>query len=169
MFISERGLAMATRKSRNSTRSHTSRASADVDARVQQEAAQQQTHRQMQLAVDTTAAVLRGAEIWTQLQLHALKRSAQSWQQAAEQLRLARGPMELMAAQNQLVMNSFVQAMQFGQDFLQATWAAQPEVTRGAREAAAAPAGVEAMAPMMQAWQNVLAPMGLNGAGATTH
>jgi hypothetical protein len=161
---------MATRKSRNSTRSQTSRTSHDVDPRLQQEAAQQQTHRQMQLAVDTTAAVLRGAEVFTQLQLLALKRSAQSWQQAAEQLRSARGPLELVAAQNQLFMNSFVHAMQFGQEFLQATAAAQPELTRGAREQSSQPAGTEAIAPMMQAWQNVLAPMGLNGvAAAATH
>jgi len=160
---------MATRKqSRNSTRSHSSRNSHDVDhgqlQQAAQQAAQQGSQQQMVLAADTTSAVLRGAELLSELQLHALQRTGQTWREVAEKLRTAQGPMDLVAAQNHLLMNSMVQAMQLGQEFLQATLLAQPGLVRPAQQQAAV--ATESMGPMMQAWQSMMNPMGLNGAAA---
>lgn len=164
-------MATSTRRSgtsRNSTRSTTSRVTRDVDARQQQQAAQQKSQQRMAHAADTATAMLRGAEVWTQVQLHALQRTGQTWREAADQIRAAQGPLELMAAHNQLAMNTFVQAMQLGQEFLQAALVSQPEIVRTAHpEPAEAPAG-DAMTPMMQVWQAMM-PAGLNGAAATTH
>jgi len=157
---------MATRKqSRNSARSNSSRNSHDVDQAQLQQAAQQGSQQQMVMAADTTSAVLRGAELWSELQLHALQRSGQTWREVAEKLRTAQGPLDLVAAQNHLVMNSFVQAMQLGQELLQATLLAQPGLVQPAQRQAAT--ATESMGPMMQAWQTMMNPMGLNGAAAT--
>lgn len=158
---------MATRTSRNSTRSNTSRTSHGVDsAQSQQQAAYQTSQQRMVVAADTTSAMLRGAETWTRLQLNALERTGQTWRETAEKMRAANGPLELMAAQNHLLMNSMVQAMQFGQEFLQATLAIQPDLAR-VREESAPPTATEPLSPMMQAWQTMLNPVGLNGAATT--
>lgn len=159
---------MATRKSRNSTRSTTSRASHELDTHRQQRAVQERSQQQIAMAAEAASAMLQVAQVWTQLQLHALQRSGDTWRIAAEQMRNARDPLELMAAHNQLAMNAFVQTLQFGQECLQAAVATQPELTRPAQEQATA-AG-DSVAPIMQVWQNMMNPAALNGAGtAATH
>jgi hypothetical protein len=146
--------------SRNSTRSTTSRSSREVqDARRSQQ--------QMAVAAESTSALLRGAEIWTQLQLNALQRSAQTWREAAEQIRSARTALDLVAAHNQLMMNSWVQAMQAGQELVQAVAAARTEVPAPVQDQA--PAAAESVPPIMQVWQTMMKPMVLDGAAAATH
>jgi hypothetical protein len=158
---------MATRKSRNASRSTQSRTAHDVDAEQYQQAAQQGTQKQVTLAVDATSAVLRGAEIWSQLQLRAIQRSSQAWREAAEQLREANGPLAVMGVQNQLITNTLVQGFQLAQDMMQAAVALQPAAASRAQDEAAGSAetfSAMMQAPIMQAWQNMLNPMSMNGA-----
>ena len=162
------------RKSRNSTRETTARASHDIDPTEYQQAAQASSQQQLAMAADTTSALIRGAEIWSQLQLQALQRSGQAWREAAERLRTAASPWDLMNVQSQLMMKTMQQFMGFAQDFMQSTMAMQARET--ARTTEQSSSAVESMAapmmPMMQAWQAMLNPMGLNGAvvaDATRH
>jgi hypothetical protein len=170
---------MATRKSRNSARSTSARSSHEIDPGQYQQAAQQGSQQQLALAADTTSALMRGAEIFSQLQALALQRSGQTWREVAERLRTARGPFDLVGVQSHLVMNSFQQFVQLSQDFMQVAAAMQPPVAEQAQ--AQANAAAETAAPMMQspmmqtpivqAWQAMMSPMGLNGlaTGAARH
>jgi phasin family protein len=159
---------MATRKSRNSTRETTARSSKDV--RSAQEAAQQGSQQQLAMAAASTSALLRSAELWSQLQLQAVQRSGRNWQQAAERLRTATSPLDLISLQNELMMNSFVQLLEFAQDFVQTATAMQtPEAVPAAAQAAEQATGAaESVVPVMQAWQAMWNPMGLNGAAAAS-
>jgi hypothetical protein len=169
---------MANRKSRNSTRSSSSRNSQEVEATEYRQAAQQRSQEQMAAAADAASAVIRGAEMWSQLQLNAVQRTGQSWREAAEKIRAAQGPLELVGVQNQLLMNAFVSGMQLAQEFVQASFAMQLEAggqraLQGAAQAeprAAGPTDMMAAMPMMQVWQAMMNPARANGAaGAVSH
>jgi hypothetical protein len=157
----------------SSKTTHTSRAddaTGSIDAAQYQQAAQQGTRQQMTAAVESTSLLLRGAEVWSELQLHAVQRSAKTWREAAQLMRAAKSPMDLVGVQNHLLMNSMLQAFQLTQELMQSSLAMQQGgVLERAQEAADDAAGAAApmammQAPIMQAWQSMMNPMGLNGA-----
>jgi hypothetical protein len=157
---------MATRKSRNSTRETTARSSHKVDRDAQQQAAQPGSQQQLAIAAETTSALLRGAELWSQLQLQALQRSGKTWTEAAEQLRAATTPQDLVNVQTQLMTSSVLQFLGIAQDFVQMTAALQARDT--ARPAASGNGAAESVPAMMNAWQAMVDPMGLAGAAAAS-
>ena len=163
---------MATRKStskaksRNSTRETTARSSHKVDRDAQQQAGQTGTQQQFAFAADATSALLRGAELWSQLQLQALQRSGQTWSEAAEQLRTATTPQDLVTVQTQLMANSVLQFLGIAQDFVQMT--ASLQARDAARPAMSGNGAAESVPAMMNAWQAMVDPMGLAGAAAAS-
>jgi hypothetical protein len=157
---------MATRKSRNSTRETTARSSHKVDRDAQQQAAQPGSQQQLAIAAETTSALLRGAELWSQLQLQALQRSGKTWTEAAEQLRVATTPQDLVNVQTQLMTSSVLQFFGIAQDFVQMTAALQAR--DAARPAQSGNGAAESVPAMMNAWQAMVDPMGLAGAAAAS-
>jgi hypothetical protein len=157
---------MATRKSRNSTRETTARSSHKVDRDAQQQAAQPGSQQQLAIAAETTSALLRGAELWSQLQLQALQRSGKTWTEAAEQLRAATTPQDLVNVQTQLMTSSVLQFLGIAQDFVQMTAALQARDTT--RTAQSGNGAAESVPAMMNAWQAMVDPMGLAGAAAAS-
>lgn len=157
---------MATRKSRNSTRQTTARASHHVDRAPHQQAAQPGAHQQIAIATETMSAWIRGAELWSQWQLQAVQRSGKTWSDAAERLRAATSPLDLISVQNQLVMDSVQQVLGLAQDFAQMT--ASMQARSAARPAEPASDTVEPLPAMMNAWQAMVDPMGLAGAAAAS-
>jgi hypothetical protein len=157
---------MATRKSRNSTRETTARSSHKVESDAQQQA-QRGSQQQLAFAADATSALLRGAELWSQLQLQALQRSGQTWSEAAEQLRTATTPQDLVTVQTQLMTNSVLQFLGIAQDFVQMTNSALQARDAG-RPAMSGNGAAESVPAMMNAWQAMVDPMGLAGAAAAS-
>jgi hypothetical protein len=157
---------MATRKSRNSTRETTARSSHKVDRDAQQQAAQPGSQQQLAIAAETTSALLRGAELWSQLQLQALQRSGKTWTEAAEQLRAATTPQDLVNVQTQPMTSSVLQFLGIAQDFVQMTAALQARDTT--RTAQSGNGAAESVPAMMNAWQAMVDPMGLAGAAAAS-
>jgi len=157
---------MATRKSRHSTRATTARASHDVDRAAHQPTAQPGTQQQFAIAADTASAWVRGAELWSQWRLQALQRSGKIWTEAAERLRAATSPLDLVSVQNQLALDSVLQFLGMAQDFVQMTTATQARVAARAPEPASDT--VEPLPAMMNAWQAMVDPMGLAGAAAAS-
>lgn len=157
---------MATRKSRNSTRQTTARASHHVDREPHQQAAQPGAQQQLAIATETMSAWIRGAELWSQWQLQALQRSGKIWTEAAERLRAATSPLDLVSVQNQLALDSVLQFLGMAQDFVQMTTATQARVAARAPEPASDT--VEPLPAMMNAWQAMVDPMGLAGAAAAS-
>ena len=158
---------MATRKSRNSARETKARSSHDVDRATHQQAAQPASQQQqLAIAADATSALIRGAELWSQVQLQALQRSQKTWTEAAEQLRAATTPQDLLGIQAQLMTNSVLQFLGIAQDFMQMTAALQAR--DGARQFEQANGSVESVPAMMNAWQAMVDPMGLAGVAAAS-
>lgn len=162
---------MATRKSRNSARSHEARTSHNVDPTAYQQAAQQGPQQQLAIAAETTSAFLRTAESLARLHLHALQRSARTWREAAQRMRAGTGPMDLLQVQHHLLTNAMMECFQFSQEFLQATVSVEPSATTtaeatGVETAEAAP--TLAPGPMIQAWQAFINPGAFNGAADST-
>ena len=162
---------MAKGKSRNSVRSNSARTSHDPDTARTQQAATQRSRQQMATAADAASTLMRGAQAWSELQARALQRSGQTWREAAERLRAATTPLDYIGVQNHIVMNAFLQAVQFSQELMQASAALQPNGAAQLQDQAAA-AAEDSMAgvmqgPMMQAWQAVMNPMSLNGAASS--
>jgi hypothetical protein len=179
---------MATTKSRNGTRAENS--TQPLDAGRSQQALQQRTQQQLASAAETTSRLLRGGEVWSQLQANALQRSGQTWREAAQRMRDAHSVLDLIGAQNQVLMNSFVQYFQFTQEFLEAAVALQQDASAQAAQAQGeaqeqqpeqasggptAESVVSSMMqtpmmqmPMVQAWQAMMRPMtaGMNGVSA---
>lgn len=144
-----------------------------ADTAQYQQAAQQGTQQQMMAAAEATSQWLRGAEIWSQLQLHAVQRSGKTWREVSQLMRSANNPLEMAAAQNHLVMNLMLQGFEFAQELVQSAFTLQSGAAAQADEASgeAASTAMPLMpAPIMQAWQTLLNPAaaGLNGASASS-
>ena len=164
-----------TSSSRNSTRATTSRTSQAIDPARLAPAIPQSSPQPLALVADSMSTLLRTAEAWSQVQAQALQRSGQAWRQAAERLRTAAGPDDLISAQAQILIDSVLQFVQLTQDLMQVSVAAQPAAADLARdETSAAGATMDAAAkhPVMQAWQAMVNPLGIGVAGglnAATH
>lgn len=109
-----------------------------------------------------TSSLLQGAQAFQQVQMQMLQRMALVHQQAAEKLRAATSPSELVALQGQLMVQGWQQAMQFGQELMTASMKVQSEMLgkAGQQQPSAANNGPVTF----QAWQNVMLDA-LNGAG----
>ncbi|MCC2675777.1 MAG: hypothetical protein K0Q43_4031 [Ramlibacter sp.] len=109
-----------------------------------------------------TSALLQGAQAFHQVQLQMLQRMALVHQQAAEKLRAATSPSEMVALQGQLMVQGWQQAMQYGQELMTASMKVQGEMLgkAGQQQPSAANNGPVTF----QAWQNVILDA-LNGAG----
>ena len=133
---------------------------------------QQSSVQKLALFADSVSTLLHSAEVWSQVQAQAIQRSGRTWRLAAEQLRTATQPADLICIPTQIFSESVLQFVQFTQDLLQATAAAQPAAVELAREETKA-ADTTLQHPVMQAWQAMVNPLGtgvagaLNGASAT--
>jgi hypothetical protein len=109
-----------------------------------------------------TSALLQGAQAFHQVQLQMLQRMALVHQQAAEKLRAATSPSEMVTLQGQLMVQGWQQAMQYGQELMTASMKVQGEMLgkAGQQQPSAANNGPVTF----QAWQNVMLDA-LNGAG----
>jgi hypothetical protein len=109
-----------------------------------------------------TSALLQGAQAFHQVQLQMLQRMALVHQQAAEKLRAATSPTEMVALQGQLMVQGWQQAMQYGQELMTASMKVQGEMLGKAGPQQPSPANNGPVT--FQAWQNVMLDA-LNGAG----
>jgi len=137
------------------------------------------TRQQLAFAAENLAALFRAAQALQLAQLHMSQRAALQHMQAAENLRNATTPMEMLSVQANLVMYELQEGMRFLQEAMVAGTRAGSETTTRAqqREADAVPeaasaaaqvveAAVNAAVPMAQAWQQMFAAS-LNGSGLT--
>lgn len=160
---------MAARKSRNSTRETTARATQRVNPARDEQSNQQSSQQSVAVGAEAAATMLRGAAIWSELQMQAIQRSAQTWRNLAERLRTATTPLDIIGAQKEIMTDAMLQLLQFTQDLVQASSAAQPALGKAAGgEAGAANAAAQdaTQAPMLQAWQAMVNPLGLVAAGS---
>ncbi|WBY00338.1 hypothetical protein PE066_12730 [Ramlibacter tataouinensis] len=136
-------------------------------------AAADMARQQLALAADLWATLLRAGESVQQAQLHMTQRASLLHRQAAENLRKAETPLELMSVQANLLAYDFQESMRYLQELLQAGTRAgsdglsraEPREQDAATQAASAAAqavgaAMNAAAPMAQAWQQMFtAPM----------
>jgi hypothetical protein len=141
---------------KNSRSSETDDATSNVDASAEQ------TRESLVQVVQGTSTLLQGAQAFQQVQMQMLQRMALAHQQAAEKLRSATSPSEIVALQGQLVVQGWQQAMQYGQELMTASMKVQGDMLgkAGQQQPAAANNGPVTF----QAWQNVMLDA-LNGAG----
>jgi hypothetical protein len=127
------------------------------------EASSEQTREGLAQVVQSTSTLLQGAQAFQQVQLQMIQRMALAHQQAAEKLRSATSPSELVAVQGQLMVQGWQQAMQFGQELMTASMKVQSEMLGKAGQQQQRSAANEGPVTF-QAWQNVMLDA-LNGAG----
>lgn len=124
--------------------------------------------QQLALAADLWANLLRAGEAVQQAQLQMLQRASLLHRQAAENLRKAQTPLELMSVQANLLAYDFQESLRYLQELVQAGArvgsegigrfeAREQDVTTQAASAAAQAVGaaMNAAAPMAQAWQQM--------------
>jgi hypothetical protein len=157
---------MASRNSSRSTTSHTSQEGSDA---LDPQAAAETARQQLGALAQAADMMLRSAEIWQQAQLQLTQRTRSSYREAATRLSQANSPAELLSIQSDLLVSGWHQAMQFSVDLMTAAAAQQAEA-RAATQERQNPVGLglNAMAPMVQAWQSMFTSP-LNGASQTTH
>ncbi|WBY02900.1 hypothetical protein PE066_05005 [Ramlibacter tataouinensis] len=139
------------------------------------------TREQLAFSAENLAAWFRAAEALQLAQLHLSQRAALLHRQAAENLRNASTPWEMLSVQANLALYDFQEGMRFLQEALVASTRAGGDVSAAAqkREQDEAPqaasaaaqvveAAINAAAPMAQAWQQVFAAS-LNGAPTKHH
>ena len=137
--------------------------------------------QQLAFTAENLAAFFRAAEALQLVQLHMSQRAALRHQQAAENLRHAATPLEMLSVQAHLATYEFQEGMRFLQEALLAGTRAASQTSAAAQqreqdvvpEAASAAAQVveatmNAAVPMAQAWQQVFAAS-LNGMGSARH
>ena len=127
----------------------------------------EQSRQNLANYAEGASVLLRSAQSFHEVQQQMLERVALTHQQAADKLRDASTPAELLAVQSQLIMSAMQEAVQYLQDLLLSTVRVQSEMMRvPGQQPMRAAAGA---APIVQAWQNMfLAPMNGSG-GAGTH
>jgi hypothetical protein len=128
------------------------------------EGARQQTA----LAAEMVSAMFRASESLQQAQLHMGQRAALLHQQAAENIRKANSPMEIMSVQSTLLSYQWQEALRYWQEFTMAAGRAGTEILRPStraqqkgvdRTGAAAESAPSAAATMVGAAMNAAAPM----------
>lgn len=129
------------------------------------------TRQQLVWAADTMALMFRAGESLQQAQLHMVQRAALLNQQAAENLRGAETPLELVSIQGNLAMYEYQEAMRYLQELMLAgakasaasgrTPPGDEAVASNAASTAAdataqvVEAAMNAAVPMAQAWQQM--------------
>lgn len=122
----------------------------------------EQTRESLAQVAQGASTLLQGAQAFQQVQLQMLQRMALVHQQAAEKLRSATSPSELVALQGQLMVQGWQQAMQYGQEMMTASMKVQGEMLGKAGQQRSS--GTDSGPVTFQAWQNVMLDA-LNGAG----
>jgi hypothetical protein len=148
--------------SRNSTRSSSARTTQEPDTTSAQDTAAQVSRQQLTLLTQAAAAACRNAAAWQQAQLGMLQRSGALYQELAGKIERATGPAEFLSIQTGLLMSGWQEALQLSQDLMRIGTGMQSELnsTAGAGSQHVAPTGLNAVMPMMQAWQSLFtAPM----------
>lgn len=139
------------------------------------------TRQQLAFSAETLSAFFRAAEVLQQAQVHMAQRAVLLHRQAAENLRKAETPLEVLSVQANLVTYQFQEGMRFLQEMMVAGAKAgsdagtrvqerEQDPTSEAASAAAQvmEAAMNAAGPMAQAWQQMFAAP-LNGATAAKH
>lgn len=120
-------------------------------------------HRQQLAAgVEVLSGMFRAAESLQQVQLQMGQRAALLHSQAADNIRKATSPMELVSVQSTLVMYEFQEAMRYGQELVTAMAKSGGEMLRPVQAAQAstgATANGSPAATMMGAAMNAAVPM----------
>jgi len=119
---------------------------------------------------DGISTLFRMAEVMQQVQQQMAQRVVLMHQQAAEKIRSANSPAELMAIQSGLMVSGLQEITQYWQEVTLAGAKLQSEtMNRTTAQPAAGASMANAMTPVMQAWQSLFtAP--LNGAaGVSSH
>ena len=121
----------------------------------------EQTRASLAQVAQCTSTLIQGAQAFQQVQVQMLQRVTLAHQQAADKLRSATSPSEMVALQGQLMVQGWQQAMQYGQELMTAAMKVQGEmVGRAGQQQSAQDDGPVTF----QAWQNVMLDA-LNGAG----
>jgi hypothetical protein len=141
----------------------TSTASSDADETQALGAAgafAEASRQQMATAADSLGVMFRAAESLQQAQLHMAQRAALLHAQAAENIRKASSPMELVSIQSTLLLYEYQEAMRYWQELMGASAKAGAEIARHApREAADDGVATSPGAAMMGAAMSAAAPM----------
>lgn len=119
------------------------------------------TRQQMASTATTACAMLRAMDTFQQTQQHMIQRAALLQEQTADRLRNASSAAELMAINSTVLLSSFSELAQYGQELLLASLKAQSEFMRPAeQQQQAVSSSASAAGPLFQAWQSVFtAPM----------
>lgn len=142
---------------KNARNTETDDATSSVDSSAEQ------TREGLAQVAQGTSTLLQGAQAFQQVQLQMLQRMALVHEQAAEKLRSASSPSEVVALQGQLLVQGWQQAMQYGQELMTASMKVQGEML--AKAGQQQPSAPNNNGPVtFQAWQNVMLDA-LNGAG----
>lgn len=142
-----------------------SRPSDQDEATSSADATAEHTRESLAQVAQSASTLLQGAQAFQQVQLQMLQRVALAQQQAAEKLRSATTPAEMLAVQGQLMLQGWQEAMQYSQELMAALMKVQGEMLgRNAQPTA----GRGAAPVTFQAWQNVMLDA-LNGAAGRQH
>lgn len=130
------------------------------------ESTAEHTRESLAQVAQGTSTLLQGAQAFQQVQLQMLQRVALVHQQAAEKLRTATSPSEIVALQGQLLFQGWQEALQYGQELMGASMKVQGEMLgkAGQQQQAARSNGPVTF----QDWQNVMLEA-LNGAAGRQH
>ncbi|MBK0391441.1 phasin family protein [Ramlibacter algicola] len=119
------------------------------------------SRQQMATAVESLGVMFRAAESLQQAQLHMAQRAALLHAQAAENIRKASSPVELVSIQSTLLLYEYQEAMRYWQELMGASAKAGAEMARrrAPREAADDGVATSPGAAMMGAAMSAAAPM----------
>jgi hypothetical protein len=134
----------------------------DDDGTAPGAAVTEMARRQLAAGADALGAMFRAAESLQQAQLQMGQRAALLHSQAADNLRKATTPAELVTIQSTLMLYEMQEGMRFWQEFMAAAAKAGSEIMRPPERAtatAASAADGSAAAGMMGAAMNAAAPM----------
>ncbi len=164
------------------TKSTSRSAATAADADATQNAMTQAVQAPMATLAQATASMMQATEILQQVNLHMIQRVALGQQQAAERLRQAGSPSDLMAAQVSLTMANMSETMQYMQELMAASLRIQGSLVSSSATQAPGMASTAASTvantaantaanttaammnnPVMQAWQTLFRGA-LNGA-----
>jgi hypothetical protein len=168
-FAGDKEFTMATRSGRSTSSDASDGATDGTEASASPQAAADVARQQLVVATQSMATLFRNIERFQLAQQHFAQRAALLHSQAADNLRKATTPMELVSIQGTL----FMYQWQEGARYLQEMMVAGASI--GSREGSAPPddgvlgspasaaqaattAAMNAAAPMVQAWQQMFTP-----------
>jgi hypothetical protein len=160
---------MATRSGRSTSSDASDSATDSTDTHaVPQATGADVARQQLVAATQSMATLFRNLERFQQAQQHFAQRAALLHSQAADNLRKATSPMELVSIQGTLVMYQWQEGARYLQELMVAGAGmgrdgAEPSIdaaagTPGSAAQAATAAAMNAAAPMVQAWQHMFTP-----------